>query len=308
MFKIGKVKLENNLILAPMAAVNCYSFRLLCKENGAGLVNTPMLHINQVTNNTDNVIKQTCFLKKEKPLSIQLVGSDPNVMKDAVNIIEDKADILDVNLGCPEKDILASKAGSFLVKHPDQIKKAVKPIIDNTNKPVTAKIRIGWDEKSINTLETTKILENLGVDAIAIHGRTKAQGYSGKADWNEIKKAKEQCNIPIIGNGDVRNYKDYNNLIKQANCDAVMIGRAAIGDPLIFKRILNNKLEQDEKEKLNSFKTFLKYYKEYENLRSFTELRQQAMWFMKGLTGAKKLRNNIMQAKDVNQILEIINN
>ena len=311
MLKIGNTKVKNRLVLAPMAGVNCASFRLLCHENGAGLVSTPMLVANQLVANPETIIQRTCFLKEEKPISVQIVGSDSKLMGEATKIIQEYADIIDINLGCPEKDILALKAGSFLIKHPEQIKKAVKPVIDNTNKTVTAKIRIGWDANSINTLDTIKILEDLGISAITIHARTKEQKYSGKADWNEIKKAKQIAKVPIIGNGDIFLAGNAKAMIEQTGCDFVMIGRGAIGNPLLFDRTEyllgngKNKQEPDDEEQKQIFLKFLKYYDKYEKNRSFSELRQQAMWFTKGIQGAKKLRSEIMNAKTVEEILNL---
>ncbi|MBN2053150.1 tRNA dihydrouridine synthase DusB [Candidatus Woesearchaeota archaeon] len=310
-YHIGNVRLDSKLILAPMAGVNCAAFRLLCKGYGAGLVSTPMLVINQIVAAPEKIINQACFLKQEKPVSVQLVGSDSRLAEQATRIIEPYADIIDVNLGCPEKDILALKAGSFLVKHPDQIKKIVTPVINNTNKPVTAKIRIGWDDKSINTLEVVKILEDLGVSAIAIHARTKEEKYSGRAHWEEIMKAKEKATIPIIGNGDVFKPGSAKAMIEQTRCDFVMIGRGCMGNPFIFKRTNallatgSNIEEPSEQEKKKCFMKFLEYYENYEKIRSFTELKQQAMWFTKGMTGARDLRYNLMKAKGVNDILRI---
>lgn len=307
--RIGKLKLESNTLLAPMAGVNCASFRLLCKEYGAGMVTTPMLVMNQLVANPDRIIKQACPLDNERPLSIQLVGSDSKLAGKATQLIDEYADAIDINFGCPEKDILALKAGSFFVKHPEQMKKVVAPIINNTNKPVTAKIRIGWDSKSINTTQTVKILENMGLDAIAIHGRTTAQKYTGKADWQEIKKAKDNVNIPIIGNGDIFKPGTAKAMIEQTNCDAVMIGRGAIGNPFIFKAV-NELLEKGknipeptEEEKIRCFKKFLDHYSKHENMRAFSELKQHAMWFTKGMTGAKRLRNSIMRSETVDEIL-----
>jgi len=310
-YNIGNVKLDSRLILAPMAGVNCAAFRLLCKEYGAGLVSTPMLVVNQIVAAPEKIIDQACFLKQEKPISVQLVGSDSKLAEEATRIIEPYADIIDINLGCPEKDILALKAGAFLVKHPDQIKKIVMPVINNTNKPVTAKIRIGWDEKSINTLEVVKILEDLGVSAITIHARTKEEKYAGKAHWEEIKKAKEKANVPIIGNGDVFKPGSAKALIEQTNCDFVMIGRGCVGNPFIFKRANallatgRNIEEPTDNDKKKCFMRFLAYYDKYEKTRSFTELKQQAMWFTKGIMGAKELRYHLMKAKSVNDILKI---
>jgi len=309
--KIGKLTLDTPVILAPMAAVNCAAFRLLCREAGAGMVTTPMLVCNQIVGNPEKIIARTCYLKNEKPISTQLLGSDSKLMKEATRIIDEFSDVIDVNLGCPEKDALAIQAGAFFAKHPEQIEKAVAPVVSATNKPVTAKIRIGWDDKSIKTLEIIKILEDLGVDAIAIHGRTKVQKYSGKADWNEIKKAKEKANIPIIGNGDIFKPGSAKAMIEQTKCDGVMIARGAIGNPLLFKGIKalleteKNIPDPTEKEKIDSFMKFLDYYKKHENTRSFTELRQQSMWFTKGLKGARNMRDKLMRSEDVEQILNL---
>ena len=311
--RIGSLNLDSNLILAPMAGVNCAAFRLLCREYGAGLVSTPMIVTNQLVASPQKIIDRTCFLKEEKPISVQLVGSDSQLAAEATKIIESYADVIDVNMGCPENDILALKAGSFLIKHPEQIKKAIKPVIDNTNKPVTAKIRVGWDNNSINTLESVKILNDLGVDAIAVHGRTKKQKYAGKADWDEIRKAKEISNVPIIGNGDVFKPGTAKAMIEQTKCDFVMVGRGSIGNPFIFERtnalLLQNKIipEPIEEEKKKAFMKFLSYYKKYESMRSFSELRQHAMWFTKGLGNSKELRRKLAKMQTVEQILDILN-
>ncbi len=219
-----------------MAGVNCSAFRLICKEHGAGLVYSPMIVINQLVANPEKILEIINPLKKERPLTIQLVGSDTKLMEQAVKIIDEYADIIDVNIGCPEKDILALKAGSFFIKHPEQLKKIIPAAINSTNKPVTAKIRTGWDNNSINTVKVVKQLEDYGVSAITIHARTQKQKYTGKADWNEIKKAKENSNIPIIGNGDITKSEDAKKMIKQTKCDFVMIGRAALGNPYLFKQ------------------------------------------------------------------------
>lgn len=312
--KIGNVTLDAPVILAPMAGVNCAAFRLLCREYGAGMVSTPMLVSNQVVANPDGIISRTCYLKKEKPISTQLLGSDRKLMEEAARIVEEYSDVIDVNLGCPEKDALGIQAGAFLVKHPGQISKAVSPVISATNKPVTAKIRTGWDEKSIRTLEIVKILEDLGIAAITIHARTMEQKYTGKADWNEIKKAKEKANVPIIGNGDVFKPGSAKAMLERTKCDGVMIGRGAMGDPLIFKRIKalldkgSNMPEPTENERIECFRKFLDYYRRYEKMRSFTELRQQAMWFTKSIAGARALRNNIMRADSVEEILGFFSN
>lgn len=308
----GFPELKGKAILAPMAGVNCAAFRLVCREYGAAMVSTAMIVANQITANPEKIIERTCFLEKEKPISVQLLGSDKKMMADAAKIVEPYADVIDVNLGCPEKDALALKAGAFFVKHPEQLHKAVSPVIGATNKPVTAKIRIGWDEKSIRTLEIVKILEDLGVSAITIHARTKKQKYSGKANWSEIKKAKEKANVPIIGNGDIFKPGSAKAMLDFTGCDYVMIGRGSMGNPFIFGRINallekgSNMPEPSAKEKLECFMKFLGYYDKYENMRSFTELKQHAMWFTKGIKGSARLRNMLSRAGTLEKVSEIL--
>ncbi|PLW80841.1 tRNA dihydrouridine synthase DusB [Candidatus Woesearchaeota archaeon] len=310
--KIGNIKLDSRLILAPMAGVNTAAFRLLCRENGAGLVSTPMIHVRQVTSLESNIIERTAFLKDEKPISVQLVGADTDYAKQATLLLDEYADIFDINFGCPDKDVLGNKEGGFFSKHPEQMKKMISPVISNTNKPVTAKIRIGWDEKTVNVLESVKILQELGVDAIAIHGRTVKQGYSGKANWDLIKQAKEIVDIPIIGNGDVFKPGNAKAMIDQTKCDFAMIGRGSMGNPMLFKRC-NHLLETGEnlpetskEERIENAKKFLDYYEKYENNRSFTESRQQVMWFMKEFDGASEYRKKLMNAKTFPELKDII--
>lgn len=311
--KIGKVIIPNQLVLAPMAAVNCPAFRVLCKRYGAGLVYTPMMHCNGLVNifNEDkNKAKELYinFQEEERPLSAQLVGSDPKYMAEAAEILSEHANIIDINFGCPETNILAGKAGAFFIKHPEQMDKVLNSVLKNTNLPVTAKIRIGWDNNSINALEVCKKLEDFNLSAIAVHGRTKQQGYSGKADWEIIKKVKEKVNIPIIGNGDIFKPGTAKAMIEQTKCDFVMIGRAALGNPFIFKRTLEllkdgtTPPEPSEKETISSFFEFLKLYEKQER-QNFTELRDHAMWFTKGLKGSKKMRPEITKLQDKESLI-----
>jgi tRNA-dihydrouridine synthase B len=318
MFKIGNVKLENQLILAPMAAVNCSAFRLLCKEYGAGLITTQMFHCNIISTvyNEDKPKFERLLgiNKEEKPLSIQIVGSDKEKIKESTLILNDYADIIDFNLGCPDKDILASKAGSFFSKHPEQIPKVIKPIIENSKKPVTAKIRLGWDEKTITLFEQIKILNDLGVSAIAIHGRTAKQGYQGKANWGLIKQAKEKSNIPIIGNGDIFKPGNAKAMLDQTKCDFVMIGRGSLGNPFIFEKTNyllktgKNKPEPTKEEKQKAFLRFAELYKNAPAQFSISEFKNHAMWFTKSTQGASFTRNEITKTDDFEKIVELVKN
>src|SRR3989338_7017172 len=234
---IGNVKLKSRLILAPMAAVNCTAFRLLCKEYGAGLVYTQMIDADGLVAEKSKLLDNYVgFSDKEHPIAAQIVGANLDNMIKAVKILEEYADIIDINLGCPDSNVLGKKAGAYFVKHPNLIKRLVKPIVESTERPVTAKIRTGWDETSINAVEVAKILEECGCKAIAVHARTRKQQYTGKADWEVIKQVKESVSIPIIGNGDVFKPGSAKAMLEQTNCDFVMIGRGTIGNPFIFSR------------------------------------------------------------------------
>lgn len=309
--KIGKIKLENQFILAPLDAINCGAFRLLCREQGASLVYSQMLHSDGVVAARGSFIDRYIdVIEKERPIAIQLVGSKAESMELATKAVEQHADIIDINLGCPMSNILALKAGAYFIKHPEQIYRIVNPVISNTNKPVTAKIRIGWDSQSLNHTKIAKLLEDLGIDALAVHARTKEQQYQGKANWTAIRQVKEKLNIPVIGNGDIFKPEDAQAMLEQTKCDAVMIARGAIGNPFIFKQCTDffskGKYSLTKKEQVvNMFLRFLKYYKKYGKRDRFPEIRQQAMWFMKYIDAAKSIRQKLMNAKDEKEIENI---
>lgn len=306
MLKIGNLELKNNLILAPMLGVNCNVFRLLCKQYGAGLVYTPMIHPDSLKYQKDKID----IIKEEKPIAAQIVGKDPKELSQAAITLEDHADIIDINLGCPDKEILAKKAGAFLIKHPEQFVKPISKVISSVNCPITAKIRIGWDDTCINAVEVAKSLEDLGINAITVHGRTRKQVYSGKARWDIIKQVKDKVNIPIIGNGDVFSHLDYNNMLNKTNVDFVMIGRGAIGNPLIFHNCLNqdNIIKKDNKTAKNLFDEFYDLYQKHSPRDSFTEIRQHAMWFVKGIKGAARIKDNLMKCNNIDKVKQIIDN
>jgi tRNA-dihydrouridine synthase B len=316
MFKIGNVKLKNRLILAPMAGVNCTAFRVLCKEYGAGLVCTQMFHCNSIPVLYDSDKKKFEKLigvcEDERPVSIQLVGSDPDLIKESTLILNKYADIIDLNLGCPDKDILANKSGAFFSKHPEQISKVVGPIIENSKKPVTAKIRVGWNADKITAFEQCKILEELGVDAVAVHGRTVKQGYSGQADWGIIKEIKSKFNFKVIGSGDIFKPGDGKAKLEKSKVDFLMIGRGALGNPFIFDRLNylleNGKNKQDPSisDQKKAFLRFSELYKSNKEQFKISEFRQHAMWFTKGIRSAKKLRNEIMNIEDFNKIVDAV--
>ncbi len=307
MYKIGNVKLENNLILAPLLGVNCNAFRMLCKNHGAGLVTTAMVHPDSLFNEKDKLD----VIDAERPVAIQLVGKDADDMAKAAQMVEDKADIIDINLGCPDLKVLANHAGAFLIKHPEQMKKMVSKVISSVNCPVTAKMRIGWDDKSINAVEVAKILEDLGVDAIAVHGRTRKQAYTGKANWKVIRQVKESVNVPVIGNGDVFQPQDYKKMMERTGVDFVMVGRGAMGNPQLFENCLRDVkgeslVRKDLKYTYDLLLEFLDYYEKYSIRDNFSERRQHAMWLLKGIKDGAALKNNVSKTKTIEEMKSVL--
>ena len=312
MYKIGNVKLKGKVFLAPLAGVNCASFRQLCHEYGAGLVYTQLYHSEGVISLHDQKrLKEFLNVNdKERPASIQLVGNDGESMGEATKIISKYADIIDINLGCPDQAVLAKRAGAFFSKHPEQIPKIVESVVENSKVPVTAKIRTGWDDKEITFEKSVKILNELNVDAIAIHGRTRKQVYEGKANWKYIKKAKEISDVPIIGNGDIFKPGNAKAMIEQTKCDFVMIGRGSMGNPLLFDRAHyllengENKEEPTSEEKKKVFFRFVELYEKVDKNKSFAEFKQHAMWFTKGLENSRRKRDKILRMSSFEDIIK----
>ncbi|MBU1704545.1 MAG: tRNA dihydrouridine synthase DusB [Nanoarchaeota archaeon] len=312
MMKIGNVTLANNLSLAPMLGVNCTAFRLMCRNYGAGIVYSPMIHAMRLVKGERNRDVVIDFVKEERPIAIQLVGRQPDMIKQAIGVIEDFADIIDINFGCPDSDVIGEKMGAYFSKHPEQISKVLCAAVSATNKPVTAKIRIGWDSQSINHLKQAKIVQDCGAAAIAVHGRTKEQKYAGKANWAAIRQVKEKVNIPVIGNGDVWCANDARSMLDKTGCDGVMIGRGAMGNPYLFKQceqlISKGKLMPDltTAKKGDLLMEFIELYNEFQVIRRFPEIKQHAMWFCTGTDGAAHKRRELMHASDENELVSMI--
>lgn len=309
--KIGNVKLPNILSLAPLLGVNCPAFRLMCHNHKAGLIYSPMIHsvgLVKGDKNRDNIID---FIPNERPLSVQIVGRDPKIMAESLEFVEPYADIIDINFGCPDNDLMGQKMGAYFSKHPEQMTKIITKLKDSTNLPVTAKIRIGWDNQSINHIKQLDIIQDAGADAIAVHGRTKKQGYSGKANWTAIKQVKDKSDIPVIANGDIFCAEDARKLLNKTNADGLMIGRGAIGNPRIFEEcyefLYNNKTlpPQTEQERGNLLLQFINDYSNPKIQKVFRqpELKQQCMWFCTGSRGASQKRKELMICESKDELI-----
>lgn len=236
--KIGNVEIKNNIFLAPMAGITDLPFRLMCKKYGAGLVYTEMVSSKALFYGDEKTKKLLLSDKKERPIAVQIFGSDVESIKYAVNYLNDYADIIDINMGCPAPKVVKNGDGSKLLLNLNLVKEIVEGAVSVAKVPITIKMRIGWDSEHIVALEAARIIEQAGASAIAVHGRTRSQFYSGTADWNIIKQIKENAKIPIIGNGDIRTPLDADRMLKQTNVDAIMIGRASLGNPWIFREVI----------------------------------------------------------------------
>lgn len=300
-YKIGNVKLKNNLILAPMVGINDSAFRILCKNYGAGLVCTEMINANAIFKKNKATIKKLDFIKEERPISAQLFGANIEMIEYAAKIVEEKADIIDFNFGCPDSKIINQGAGAALLKRPKKVYDIVNAIVKKVNIPVTAKIRLTKDN-----IKIAKLIEDAGAAAIAVHSRTAAQGYSGKANWDAIKEIKENINIPIIANGDIFSGKDARDIINLTNCDFIMIGRAAIANPTIFREIeyyLENKEEKkiSDKEKIELFLEYCKLADKY-GYPKFEFIKRHALNFSSGIRNVVSLRKKISSIKNIEDL------
>ncbi|MCU9807965.1 tRNA dihydrouridine synthase DusB [Paraclostridium sp. AKS46] len=309
--KIGNVTLDNKVFLSPMAGVTDLPFRLICKEQDCGMLYTEMINAKALCYDDQNTKKMLKIEKEEHPVAVQIFGSDPAFMGGAAEILNEYPnEILDINMGCPAPKVIKNGDGSALMKNPKLAEEVLKSVVKNSKKPVTLKIRKGWDDNNINAVEIAKIAEASGISALAIHGRTREQYYSGKADWDIIAKIKESINIPVIGNGDVFEVEDAINMINKTNCDAIMIGRGAQGNPWIFKRI-NHYMKTGEilpeptgEEKIN---TALKHLKlaidEHGEYVAVREMRKHIAWYLKGLRGSARLRDEINKIESYEEVV-----
>lgn len=312
--KIGNVLLENNLILAPMAGVTDLPFRLLCKEQGAGLICTEMVSAKAIYFKNKNTESLMEIDERERPVSLQLFGSEPDLMAEIARQIEPRNfDILDINMGCPVPKVVNNGEGSALMKNPKLVHGIVSKVSKAIQKPVTVKIRKGFTEDSVNAVEIAKILEDAGAAAVAVHGRTREQYYSGQADWEIIRKVKEAVSIPVIGNGDVDSPLKAEALVKETGCDGIMIGRAVQGNPWLFSRILHYQqtgellpgpgMEEIKEMILRHAKMQLEYKGNYTGMR---EMRKHVAWYTTGMPHSASVRRMVNEVESYEQLEELV--
>ncbi len=313
--KIGSLELENNVILAPMAGVTDLPFRILCREMGAGMVCMEMVSAKAISYNNKNTVELLRVEESERPASLQLFGSEPELIGEVVSRIDGRNyDVLDFNMGCPVPKVVNNGEGSALMKDPDLAFRIMEQLVKNSTKPVTVKFRKGFDSEHVNAVEIAKAAEAAGVSAVAVHGRTRAQYYSGEADWDIIRQVKEAVSIPVIGNGDVTSPQKAKALTDQTGCDGIMIGRGAEGNPWIFKQVVHY-LETGEelpspspKEKkalaIRHAELMLKYKGEYVAIQ---EMRKHLAWYTAGMPNSSKFRGRINSMNTMEELLSGVN-
>ena len=311
--KIGNVELENNLILAPMAGVTDLGFRKICKEFGPGLVCTEMVSSKAIFYN-DSKTKLLMNTKGEKrPISMQIFGSDEETMGFASKYVSELADIVDINMGCPAPKVVKNGDGSKLLLDIKKAERVIKSVVKNSSKPVTLKLRKGWDLNNIVAVEFAQMAEKAGVSAITIHRRTRTEMYSGKADLDIIKKVKNSVKIPVIGNGDIVDEESALKMFEYTGVDGIMIGRGSFGNPWIFKRI-KHFLETGEKlpevskeEKLRIIKKHIKFeLQEKEDITAIREMRKHISWYTKNMPNSSEFRNEINKIEDKDELIKKI--
>lgn len=312
--KIGNVILENNIVLAPMAGITDLPFRLLCKEFGPGLVYTEMVSAKALFYGDEKTKKLLNMKNETRPIAVQIFGSDVESMVYATKYLQDKADIIDINMGCPAPKVVKNGDGSKLLLNLDLVEEIVTNVVKVSNIPITVKIRKGWNDENIVAVEAAKIIEKAGALAITVHGRTREEFYSGKADWNIIKKVKESVNIPVMGNGDVKSPESAIKMFEETNVNGIMIGRASLGEPWIFKYIIdylktgkydNSFPNNDQKLKLIIEHINLEVEEKGEDI-GIKEMRKHLSWYIKNLKDASRIREKINTLKTKQEVIDCL--
>ena len=317
MFKIGNVEIKNNVVLAPMAGICNSAFRRIIKEMGCGLLYAEMVSDKALVYDNEKTKEMLYMTEEERPIAQQIFGSSKESFVEAAKIVEETMhpDIIDINMGCPvPKVALRAQAGAALLKSPDKIYDIVSSVVKEVNVPVTVKIRSGWDKNSINAITVAKLCEEAGASAITVHPRTRAQAYTGNADWSVIKDVKENVSIPVIGNGDIKSAKDAKRMIDETGCDAVMIGRAALGNPYLIKQVItyleSGKMLEAQKP-IDKMKTCLKHFDYLLRIKpekvAVLEMRTHAAYYLKGLPNASFVKQKLYMLKTKEEFVNLIN-
>ena len=312
--KIGNVILENNVVLAPMAGITDLPFRLLCKEFGPGLVYTEMISAKALFYGDEKTKKLLNMKNETRPIAVQIFGSDVEAMVYATKYLQDKADIIDINMGCPAPKVVKNGDGSKLLLNLDLVGEIVTNVVKVSNIPITVKIRKGWNDENIVAVEAAKIIEEAGALAITVHGRTREEFYSGKADWDIIKKVKESVNIPIFGNGDVKSPESAKKMFEQTNVAGIIIGRASLGEPWIFKHIIDYLKTGKYDNLFPNNEQKLKLIIEHINLEveekgediGIKEMRKHLSWYIKNLKDASRIREKINTLKTKQEVIDCL--
>jgi len=309
------VNVDNILFLAPMAGVTDLTFRLICKEQGCGLTYTEMVSAKGLYYNSIRTYELLKIDDREHPIGVQIFGSDPNIMgKMAAELSKTDIDLIDINMGCPAPKITKNGEGSALMREPDRVKDIVEAVVSSSTKPITVKMRKGWDKDNVNAPYIAKIVEEAGASAVTVHGRTREDFYSGRADWDIIKEVKKCVNIPVIGNGDIFTPEDAKQMLDYTGCDAVMIGRGAQGNPWIFKRTLHY-LETGEllspptwEERIEMAIRHLEMALKIKDERIvIPEMRKHIGWYLKGIKGAANIRAMVNRMDTADEVRALLN-
>lgn len=311
--KIGNVEIKNNIFLAPMAGVTDMPFRRLCKEFGAGMIYTEMASSKAVHYGSEKTKGIYEVFEDERPVGIQIFGSDPVVMAETASILSAFADIIDINMGCPANKIVKNGEGSALMKNLELAGEIITQVVKASKVPVTVKMRKGWNDELVNAVELAKIAEECGAKLITVHGRTREDMYSGNADLDIIKKVKKSVNIPVIGNGDITSGEKAKEMFEVTGCDGIMIGRGAQGNPWIFKSVIsyleNGTVlpEPNANDKINMALKHLNLTKEYKGeYVAVREMRKHIAWYLKGISGSSQLKEIINREENIEKVEEIL--
>ena len=317
MIKIGNVEIKHKTVLAPMAGISNPAYMKIVEEMGCGYAVTELISAEAIVRNNKKTLEMLSgYDTLNMPVALQLFGGNADTLAKAAKVVENLGfKIIDINMGCPvPKVAVRSSAGSALLKEPEKIREIVTKVVNSVSIPVTVKIRSGWDKDSINAVEVAKICEEAGAKCIAIHARTRSQGYTGKADWNIIKEVKEAVSIPVIGNGDITDIYSAKKMLDETNCDLIMIGRASLGNPWLFKEI-NSYLEEgiilDKPSYVDRIDMCLKHLNNlnfYRNEKTAVlEIRNHIAWYLRGVPGGKEIKNKIFNTLNIFDIIDILN-